>query len=97
MKKHVLKPVIGGLLFGTLVFFAAPLLVIVLLLKFIFTPFGMGRMMWYERFGGPAGYHPGMRYAMAGKIRNMSDDEFAAFTEKMNRRFNCGPIDHHQK
>lgn len=97
MKRDVLKPIIGGLVFGALVFFTGPLLLIVLVLKFIFTPFGMGRMMRYQRFGGPMGFHPGMRFAMAEKIRNMSDEEFASLKEKMNSRSNCGPFHQHQK
>ncbi len=83
MNKSVLKPIIGGALLGTFVFFTGPLLFIVLLLKFIFTPFGMGRMMMANRFstmGMPT-------FAFAEKVRNMNDDEFNAMKEKMQNRF----------
>ena len=89
MKKNVLKPIIGGMVLGTIVFFTGPLLLIVLLLKFIFTPFGMGRMMMNQKFASPMGFNPQMRFAMADKIRNMSDDEFASLKEKMINKFNC--------
>jgi len=88
MNKNVLKPIIGGIVLGAFVFFTGPLLLIVLLLKFIFTPFGMGRVM-NQRFAGPMGFNPQMRFAMADKIRNMSDDEFASFKGRMNHKFNC--------
>lgn len=93
MNRRMLKPIIGGVLLGAFVFFTGPLLLIVLLLKFIFTPFGMGRMMMYQRYRGPWGYAPGMRFAMADKIRTMSDEEFNAFKEKANR-YNSG-CQHH--
>lgn len=89
MKKGILKSIITGVLLGTFVFFTGPLLFIVLLLKFIFTPFGMGRMM-HRRMAGPMGFNPQMRFAMADKIRNMSEEEFASLKEKMNSKFgNC--------
>ncbi|MBK8627910.1 MAG: hypothetical protein IPN86_20820, partial [Saprospiraceae bacterium] len=50
MTKSVFKPIIGGALLGTFVFFTGPLLFIVLLLKFIFTPFGMWRTRMAGRF-----------------------------------------------
>ena len=86
MNKNFLKPVIGGILLGTFVFFTGPLLLIILLLKFIFTPFGMGRMMMHHRM--MHGFHPKMRFAMADKIRSMSEEEYTAFKEKMNHK-NC--------
>ncbi len=89
MKRNVLEPIIGGVLLGALVFFMGPLLFIVLLLKFIFTPFGMGRMAMRGRYAGPKGFNPKMRFAMADKIRSMSDDEFASLKEKMNNKFDC--------
>jgi hypothetical protein len=85
MTKSVLKPIIGGALFGTFVFFTGPLLFIVLLLKFIFTPFGMGRARFGSRFS-PMGM--GMPpFAFAEKIRAMNDEEFSAMKEKMQNRF----------
>lgn len=90
MNRSNLKPIIGGVFFGALVFFTGPLIFIVLLLKFIFTPFGMGRMMMHQRFGSSMGFDPQMRFAMADKIRNMSDEDFNSFKEKMKSNFsNC--------
>ncbi len=90
MEKSILKPVIGGALFGAFVFFTGPLIFIVLLLKFIFTPFGMGR----ARIGGRFSY-AGMGLpplAFAEKIRGMNDEEFSSLKEKMQTRFSgmCG-------
>lgn len=83
MKKSVLKSIVGGALFGAFVFFTGPLLFIVLLLKFIFTPFGMGRARMAGRF-----YSMGMPpIAFAEKVRGMNDDEFNAMKEKMQNRF----------
>lgn len=88
MKNLLIKPVIGGALLGTFLFFTGPLLPIVLLLKFIFTPFGMGRLGSRRQFS-QVGMPP---FAFAEKIRGMNDEEFNAFKEKMQNRFNskCG-------
>lgn len=88
MTKSVLKPIIGGALLGTFVFFTGPLLFIVLLLKFIFTPFGMGRAKMAGRFS-PMGVPS---FAFAEKIRAMNDEEFNVMKEKMQNRFGgrCG-------
>jgi hypothetical protein len=83
MKNSVLKPILGGALFGTFVFFTGPLIFIILVLKFIFTPFGMGRMH-HRRlaFAGPG---------FADKIRSMSEEDYANFKTKMESRYrgNC--------
>lgn len=95
MNKSIFKPIIGGIFLGAFIFFTGPLLLIVLLLKFIFTPFGMGKVMMQHRFAGAMGPHPHMRFAMADKIRSMSDEEFNSFKEKMNSRFgNCNKNNH---
>ncbi len=83
MNKSMLKPIFGGMLLGALVFFTGPLIFIVLLLKFIFTPFGMGRMMMARRFSG-MGMPP---FAFADKIRSMSDEEYTTYQSKMKERF----------
>lgn len=90
MKKSILKPIIGGVLFGAIVFFTGPLILIVLLLKFIFTPFGMGRMMMARRFSSMGMGQP--TFAFADKVRNMSDDEYTAFQSRFNQgsHYNCG-------
>ena len=81
MKKSIFKSIIGGIFLGTFVFFTGPLLFIILILKFIFTPFGMGRMMWRKR---GMGMPP---FAFVDKIRNMSDEQFDEFKSKNERRF----------
>lgn len=86
MNKSIIKPIIGGALLGAFVFFTGPLLLVVLLLKFIFTPFGMGRMGMRRQFS-PIGM--GMPpFAYAEKIRGMSEEEFSSLKEKTQNRFN---------
>ena len=80
MNKHLLKAILGGMLVGTVLFFAGPFIFIVLLLKFIFTPFGMGRAWGYR------GRH-GMPFAMADRIRTMSDEAYQQYREKMQQRY----------
>lgn len=84
MNKSILKPIFGGVFFGTILFFAGPLILIVLLLKFIFTPFGMGRMMMYRGMGAYGAWNP---FELADKIRNMSEEEYSLFQIKMKDRF----------
>jgi hypothetical protein len=90
MKRSILFPIIGGAILGSIVFFTGPFLFFfvfaVLTLKFIFTPFGMGRIMMMQRFGAPG--KPSM--AFADKIRNMNEDEYAAFQARMNERRHNG-------
>jgi hypothetical protein len=91
MNKSVFKAIFFGVLFGAFVFFTGPLIFIVLLLKFIFTPFGMGRMMFYNR--GMGGHHFGHRqFAFAENIRNMNEEEYASFKSKMQNPYQhyCG-------
>lgn len=91
MKKSILKPIIGGVFMGAFVFFTGPLLLIVFLLKFIFTPFGMGRMGMMNRgFGFSRTGMPPL--AFAEKIRNMNDEEFTNFQTRIKNRFEnrCG-------
>jgi len=82
MNKSILKTVVGGILLGTVVFFTGPLLLIILVLKFIFTPFGIRRRMTFEGFrpwgfGGPG--MGGSGFAFADKIRSISDEDYASF------------------
>ena len=85
MKKSIFKAILGGALLGAVIFFTGPLIFIVLLLKFIFTPFGMGRMMFTNRgMGfGRMGMPP---LAFAEKVRNMSEEDYNSFTAKMQER-----------
>ena len=89
MKPSILKPIIAGILLGAFVFFTGPLLLVILALKFIFTPFGWGRMMLAQhhmrRFGGPGG----SPIAWAEKLRGMSDVEFAEFKSRFQQPATC--------
>lgn len=84
MKASIFKPILIGILLGAFVFFTGPLLLIILILKFIFTPFGMWRM----RYSRPFFFNTGMPFAFAEKVRAMSDEEFNSFKEKTQNRFN---------
>ncbi len=95
MNKSILKTIVGGILLGTVVFFTGPLLLIILVLKFIFTPFGMGRRMAFGNFGHRGFGGPGMggpRFAFADKIRSMSDEDYTSFKSKNESNFQgkCG-------
>jgi hypothetical protein len=90
MNKSIFKPIIAGALLGAFVFFTGPLLLVVLLLKFIFTPFGMWRMRGYGGMGyGRMGMQP---LAFADKVRGMNEEEYNDFQSKMKDRFQhrCG-------
>jgi hypothetical protein len=91
MNKSIFKSIIGGAILGALIFFTGPLLLIVFLLKFIFTPFGMGRMMFSNR-GMGFGMMGKPPFAFADKIRNMSEEDYTDFKIKMHQRFkgHCG-------
>ena len=85
MKKSVIRSVIAGAFAGAVVFFTGPLLLIVLLLKFIFTPFGMGRMAMRRPFSPMGMWMPPV--AFAEKIRGMDEAAFSSFKEKMQNRY----------
>ncbi len=84
MKKSVLKSIFGGMLLGAFVFFTGPLLLIVLLLKFIFTPFGMGRLAYARHMGYGPHFAGGPHFA--DKIRSMSEEEYSQFKNSMQHR-----------
>lgn len=90
MNRSIVKSVLGGIFLGALIFFTGPLLLVILILKFIFTPFGIGRMMMVR---GGWGHHHMPPFAFASKIRNMSDEDYAAFEARMKNRFHghCHP------
>lgn len=75
---------IAGVLFAALIFFAGPFIFLVLLLKFIFTPFGMGRMMMMNRFGSMGMQFP--YFAYADKIRTMSEEDYQTFKQRNTNR-----------
>ena len=93
MKRNIFKSILGGVVLGTILFFAGPFLffflLVVFTLKFIFTPFGWGRMMMAQHYWG---HHQMGRpaFAFADKIRNMSDEEYGQFQEKMKYHHSCG-------
>lgn len=90
MKPSILKPIIAGILLGSFVFFTGPLLLVILLLKFIFTPFGLRRMMFARRHMHPfAGGPGGPPLAFAEKLRAMSDAEFTEFKKRASQP-GCG-------
>lgn len=89
MNNRILKSIIAGIILGTIIYFTGPFIfmffIVVMTLKFIFTPFGMGRMMMMNRIG-----HHGMgrfQMAFADKIRNMNDEEYKEYQEKIKTRF----------
>lgn len=89
MEKTVFKSIVKGVFFGALIFFAGPFLLFVFLLKWIFTPFGMGRMAWMQhRYGTGNFMHGRPSLAFADKVRSMNDDEYTAFKDKMKEQFN---------
>lgn len=92
MNNGIIKSIIAGAIFGAIVYFTGPLIFIfffaVMVLKFIFTPFGMGRMMMMNGM-----HHHGMGrppMAFAEKIRNMSEEDYASLKERMQNRFQGG-------
>lgn len=89
MKKSIFKSILGGAVLGAVIFFTGPLILVVLLLKFIFTPFGMGRMMFVNRSMGFG--RMGMpSLAFADKVRNMSEEDYNRFTAKLQDRNHGG-------
>lgn len=87
----ILKSIVSGILLGGVLFFTGPLIPIVLLLKFIFTPFGMGRMNRFGRgFNRPAfagsGFNGGKGFGFTDKIRNMSEEDYTAFKLKFEEK-----------
>jgi hypothetical protein len=88
MKQSIFKSIANGILLGTFVFFTGPLLPMVLVLKFIFTPFGMGRMRGSQLSF--AGMHSAPGLGLADKIRAMNDEDYTAFKAKYQDKFKSG-------
>lgn len=77
MNRSIVKPIVFGILFGTAVFFV-PFLVVRTI--FLFMIIGLVfRLLWWGK-GGRHRQHYHLAYA--DKIRNMSDEEYAAFKAK---------------
>jgi len=84
MNRSIFKPIVFGVLFGTAAFFV-PFLIIKMF--FFFLVLGLiFRLFWWN---GRSHYR--MRYHMvyADKIRNMSDEEYAAFKNKAGHYHHC--------
>lgn len=81
MKRSIFKPIVGGLIIGTALFFAP-----FMLLKFLFWLCiigGIMRLIFWRRhnyWGGPRYY-----MAYADKVRSMSEEDYAALKNKMNK------------
>ncbi len=85
MIKTIFKSILWGTAIGAILFFAGPFILVVLLLKFIFTPFGMWRYRGPRYAYAGRGWGGGSHYA--DKIRSMSEDEYQAFKTKSEGRF----------
>lgn len=80
MNRGIIKSVIGGALIGAAAFFAPFLLIKTVLFFFIIG--AIFRMIFWRRM-----YHwgrPHMYMAMADKVRNMSEEEYAELKNKIN-------------
>jgi hypothetical protein len=88
MKTSIIKPIIGGVLLGTIVFFTGP---------FIIGLFAILLFAGFLRFGRRQHYafYQKSPIAFAEKIRGMNDEEFADLKTKMQYRFSKGC--HYQK
>lgn len=82
MNRSIFKPIVFGVMFGAAAFFVPFFLVKVIfffmIISFIF------RMFWWTGRGHHMNYH----MAYADKLRNMSEEEYAAFKSKTGRG-NC--------
>ena len=88
MNRQIIKTILGGALLGAALFYI-PFFVFKVLV--VFALFGiMARF-----FGRHRGYRGPYGWAYADKIRNMSDDEYTHFKERMSHRGRCGHP-HHQ-
>jgi|LakMenE01Jun11ns_1017448.scaffolds.fasta_scaffold9273491_2 hypothetical protein len=72
----ILKSIVMGLIFGSLVFFM-PFFLLKVFIFFMVISFFM-KMMWWRVMSHGGGHY--LRYAE--KVRNMSDDEFSRFKSK---------------
>jgi hypothetical protein len=89
MKRNFFKPVFAGMLIGTLLFFAGPLILLVLLLKFIFTPFGMHRLYRPAYASSYRGWmHRDGLWQMADKLRAMDDSTYQQWKDEKMNSFN---------
>ena len=76
MKNSILKTVVMGTLFGALLFFM-PFFIVGMFICFALFGFMMQRRMKHMGYG----FH---QFAYADKIRNMNEDEYQNFKNKMS-------------
>lgn len=97
MNRGIIKSVVGGAIIGTALFFA-PFFVLKTML-FFFIIGGIIRMIFWRRM--MYWWRPQMYMAMADKVRNMSEEEYADLKNKMNHwNGNCyhnGCYTYHKK
>ena len=77
MNRQIIKPIIGGLLIGAALFFL-PFFVLKVLVFFLFIGL-LFRLFGWRHYRGPRGW------ALADKIRTMSDEEYNNYKTKWRR------------
>jgi len=77
MTKSILKSVAGGILIGAAIFFMPRLIIGVIILMAIF------RFMFWRRMG--SAWHRTHRFAMADKIRTMTDEEYQKLKDEYGK------------
>ena len=82
MTKSILKVVVAGIAIGAIAFFMPKLLLGIFIFAILM------RLIFYRKAHGWCGQHHNMlRFAMADKIRSMSEAEYVEF--KNNHSFGC--------
>lgn len=82
MNRQLIKTILGGALLGAALFYIPFFILKVMVIFLLFS-------MMFRFFGRHRGYRGPYGWAYADKIRNMSDDEYANFKERMSQR-RCG-------
>ncbi len=86
MNRHILKPVLAGLLMGGALYFMPFFVVRVVLFVLIA---GLLIRLFTRHRSGRFGHYRAMRLQYADSIRNMSDKEYALFKERISS-YGCG-------
>ena len=81
MTRFIIKPILIGIFFGAAAFFA-PFFLIKAILFFMFIGFIFRMFSWRRRWGQWYQYQT----VFTDKVRNMSEEEYSSFKNKMN---NC--------
>lgn len=83
MKRTIFKPILAGILLGAAAFFM-PLLLLKAVFFFLIIGFILRSILWRR-------YHRGayLYVNSADKIRNMSEEEYTDFKNKMKNSFDC--------